>query len=182
MPSVTDVIRAQHRDFSRVLKALEAIADGPLEERRRDDMAQLFDICHYAQVFPDALHHPDEERYVFGPLRKVATDHLEMIDEIHDEHELTEALTVGLRDAATAFDKGKSDADTLRQAIRNYLHFQFEHMRKEENILLPLVEQALDAGQYHEATRAFSGHADPLFSENLAVGFEALKRRIEMRT
>lgn len=182
MSSVIDIILAQHRDFARVLKALEAIADGPLEKRQADDLAQLYDICHYAQVFPDKLHHPDEERYVFGPLRESAVDHREMIDDIRREHDRAEALTSQLHDAVVGFDKKKIDADALRRAIRDYLEFQFEHMRKEENSLLPLVKQALDSNQYHAATTAFARHGDPLFGENLAMGFEALKRRIEMRT
>lgn len=182
MSSVIDIILAQHRDFARVLKVLEAIADGPLEERRREDLDRLFDICHYARVFPDKLHHPDEERYVFGPLRETAVDHREMIDEIRAEHERADSLTMRLMDAAKAFDKGECDADFLRRTIRTYLSFQFDHMRKEESNLLPLVEQALESKQYHAATKSFAQHADPLFGENLAAGFEALKRRIEART
>lgn len=181
MSSVTEIIRAQHRDFAQVLKALETIANGPLEERRSEDLAQLFDICHYARVFPDKLHHPDEEQYVFGPLRDVAPDHREMIDEIRAEHDRADSLTGRLHDGITAFDKNQCDAETLRHTIRTYLDFQFEHMRKEENTLLPLVEHALEKDQYHAATRAFAKHADPLFSENVAAGFEALKRRIESR-
>ena len=182
MASATDIIFAQHRDIAQVLKALEAIIDGPLEQRRSDDMAQLFDICHYLRVFPDKLHHPDEDRYVFGPLRAAAPEHAHLLDDIEREHGRCEALTTRLHELLQAFEKGDATANALRDAVRQYLTFQFEHMRKEERDVLPLVDELLDADQHAAAASAFSQHADPLFSANLRSGFEALRRRIESRT
>jgi branched-chain amino acid transport system ATP-binding protein len=181
MASATDIIRAQHRDLAHVLKALEAIMDGPLEERRSADMAQLYDICHYVRVFPDKLHHPDEDRYVFGPLRAAAPEHAHLVDDIEGEHGRCQALTERLHGLIQAFDKGDATAGALRDAVRQYLSFQFDHMRKEERDLLPLVDELLDKKQRAAAAGAFSKHADPLFSANLRAGFEALRHRIESR-
>ena len=178
----TDIILAQHRDIATVLKALEAIIEGPLEERRSADMAQLHDICHYIRVFPDKLHHPDEDRYVFGPLRTAAPEHAHLVDDIESEHGRCEALTSRLYGLIQAFEKGDASADALRDAVRQYLAFQFDHMRKEERDVLPLVDELLDPDQQAAAAGAFSQHVDPLFSANLRAGFDALRRRIESRT
>ena len=142
--------------------------------RLQDTLPEMF-----ARVFPDRLHHPDEERYVFEPLRTAAPDHKDMIDTIRAEHDRADTLTMRLYDAVQAFDRGDSDAEVLRHSIQNYLEFQFEHMSKEENASLPLVEQALDADTYQAASKAFAGHTDPLFADNLAAGFDVLRRRIE---
>jgi branched-chain amino acid transport system ATP-binding protein len=179
MAGATDIILSQHRDLARVLKALETIIDGPLEEKRSADMAQLFDICHYIRVFPDKLHHPAEDRYVFGPLRAASPEHAGLVDAIESEHRRCDALTGQLHEVIDAFDKGNATADAVREVARAYLSFQFDHMRKEERDLLPLVDDVLDESQREAASSEFARHADPLFSSNLRTGFDALRRRIE---
>ena len=178
MPSAIDHILAQHRDMARVLKTLEAIADGPLDERREADIARLHDICHYLRVFPDKVHHPAEERYVFGPLRAAAHEHAAVLARVQDEHERCESLTTALHESVTAFERGEADVQTLRAAVREYLDFQFDHMRREENEVLPVAEELLDARARGAAAAAFAAHADPMFGENLAAGFDALRQRI----
>lgn len=179
MASVTEHITAEHRDIARVLKLLESIAYGPIDERREEDLAAMYDIVHYLRVYADALHHPYEEHYVFGPLRSAAPEHAVLLDALRDEHERAEAFTQRLSEALSEFAQGHSDEDVLRFAVRNYLAFQFDHMRREEEEVLPLLTGALDEETRRSAERAFAANSDPLFGSNIKAGFETLRRKID---
>ena len=181
MTGITQRICAQHRDLATVLKVLAAIVDGPLHERRGGEIDRLHEICYYLRVFPDRLHHPDEERHVYGPLGHAAPAHAALLDRIRAEHERCEPLTAQLHETVLAFERGEADAARLREVAHEYLDFQYQHMRQEEDEVLPLVERYLDDQSRSRAAAVFALHSDPLFGDNLAIGFEALRRRILAR-
>ena len=67
----------------------------------------------------------------------------------------------------------------LRTSVSNYLRFQFDHMRREEEEVLPLLTGTLDEETRRTAERAFAASADPLFGRNIRTGFETLRRKID---
>lgn len=181
MEQVARQIETEHRNLARVLKSLEAIAERAGSAQRDDDIDRLFDICQYVRVFPDAIHHPKEDRYVFGPLRTEVPEHHELLDKVQGQHEACTEHTERLYLTVQAYAEGKATPETLKQVVRDYLHFQFEHMRLEEREVLPLAEKFLDPKILTGASRAFASHGDPLFGENLEAGFKALHDRIVSR-
>jgi hemerythrin-like domain-containing protein len=178
MDDVVKTIEAEHRNLARVLKTLEAIVDRIDTDRHPGDMDRLYDICHYVRVFPDRIHHPKEDRYVFGPLRTEAPEHHEVLDRVHAQHEACAGHTARLQEAVKDFDQGRIQAEALRQVVKAYLSFQYEHMRLEEGEILPLARKFLDREALAGAGRAFASHGDPLFGANLEAGFQALRERI----
>ena len=178
MNSVTDRIRTEHRDLARVLMVLESLS-GRLQSGLNDgDIDRLFDICQYVRVYPDKIHHPKEEQYVFRPLRELAPAHHELLERVQDQHQRCAELTAQLYGAVQGFDKGEVPATELYHLIKAYLVFQYEHMQVEEQEILPLAEAVLDSDIWAGANRAFSLHGDPLFGENIEAGFAALRDRI----
>lgn len=178
MEQVARQIETEHRNMARVLKALEAIAGRAESAPKRGDVDRLFDICHYVRVFPDAIHHPKEDRYVFGPLRTEIPEHHELLDKVQHQHQACNDHTERLYRTVQAYADSKATADMLKEVVQDYLQFQFEHMRLEEREVLPLAEKFLDAQILEGAGRAFASHGDPLFGENLEAGFKALHDRI----
>jgi len=178
MADVVSMIEAEHRNLGRVLKALQAIVGRMDSDPHPGDMDRLFDICHYVRVFPDKIHHPKEDHYIFGPLGIEAPEHHELLESVHDQHAQCASQTDGLYEAVKGYDAGKIPAEELRQAVQRYVSFQYEHMRLEEGEVLPLARKLLDPDVLDSAGRAFASHGDPLFGQNLEAGFEALRDRI----
>ncbi len=181
MQQVARQIEAEHRNMARVLKALEAIAERADARPQADDVDRLFDICQYVRVFPDAIHHPKEDRYIFDALRTEAPEHHELLDKVQHQHQVCTDHTERLYQTVRAYAENNVNAATLKEVVQDYLRFQFEHMRLEEREVLPLAEKLLDAQALDGAGRAFASHGDPLFGENLEAGFKALHDRITAR-
>ena len=178
MTNAVAIIETEHRNLARVLKTLEAIVDRLESDPRPGDVDRLFDICHYVRVFPDAIHHPKEDHYIFGPLRSEVPDRHEVLDSVHEQHARCAEHTRRLHDAVTGYDAGRVSLQALREVVSAYVAFQYEHMRLEESEILPLARKHLDPEILGGAGRAFASHGDPLFGENLESGFEALRERI----
>jgi hemerythrin-like domain-containing protein len=50
----------------------------------------------------------------------------------------------------------------FREAVEGYAQFHWQHMRKEEQALLPLAEQRLTAEDWEAIAQAFAANADPV--------------------
>ena len=178
MDNVIDLIGVEHRNLARVLNTLQIITDRLESDPHPGDVDRLFDICQYVRVFPDKVHHPKEEQYIFGPLRDIAPEHRELLDKVQDQHDQCAELTGQLYRAVRGFDNGNVSAAELRRITANYLKFQFDHMRIEEREVLPLAESLLGASMWASASQAFFKHGDPMFGDNIESGFAALRERI----
>ena len=70
MPSAVNVIRSEHRSIAAVLHGLLYL----IGEIRAGRSAPRFDVLkamvHYIDAFPERLHHPKEDRYLFVVLRQ----------------------------------------------------------------------------------------------------------------
>src|SRR5678809_1112825 len=112
MKSAIKTIREEHRSISAVLHALKQLA----KDAENPDVEPRFDafraMIYYIDQFPERLHHPKEDRYLFAHLV---------------------ALEVGWQGGAGSF----------RAAVDAYAEFHWQHMRKEEDELLPLAERCL---------------------------------------
>jgi hemerythrin-like domain-containing protein len=62
--------------------------------------------------------------------------------------------------------------------VEAYADVQWEHMRKEEDVLLPLAERSLDAGDWRRIAAAFQENDNPLFGLKPKDDAERLYRRI----
>ncbi len=69
-------------------------------------------------------------------------------------------------------------AELLRSAIETYADLHWGHMRKEEQQVLPLVEQWLTEDDCQAMAAAFKANDDPLFGERPRHEFERLLRHI----
>ncbi|MCB1713731.1 MAG: hemerythrin domain-containing protein, partial [Candidatus Competibacteraceae bacterium] len=59
-----------------------------------------------------------------------------------------------------------------------YAGFQWAHMNKEEDVILPLAEKALLPSDWAEIDAAFSSNADPMVGVSTQREFRELFRRV----
>jgi len=182
MSDPIETIKTEHRNIDRVLAAIEDAVAGLAAARTKPDLDLLYSTLYYIRVFPDKLHHPKEEEYLFKALRRRRPDSAALLDELEKQHAEGARLITGLERALTAYDRNYPDGlAVLQDATRTYVDAQREHIGKEEREVLPLARESLNEEDWGDISRAFATNSDPMFGDNLETGFRALFERITRR-
>lgn len=174
------VLHAEHlalRSVARVLmmdlQALEKGAD--------PDFALLNDIFEYIKEFPDRIHHPKEEEFLFSAMRRrISGTELELLDSLMKEHEHETVLIVELCSSLELFKTG-GDADKVEfiRRAKNYVNFLGNHIRLENEKVFPLAEVYLEESDWEPINTAFMENDDPMVHDSgSAEKFTNLHRRI----
>jgi nucleotide-binding universal stress UspA family protein/hemerythrin-like domain-containing protein len=177
------ILRDEHRSLAAVLHAwLHALARAR-EEDRPVDLALMRAIVRYVRAFPIALHHPKEEQQLFRRLRERTPVVNAELDELERQHVRDRQLVdeiAGLVDAlaGTGTTTQRSLARTLENAVGRYATFQWEHMGREEGVVLPAAQRHLDADDWAAIDAAFAANADPRFGADDDGDFRHLLSRI----
>lgn len=173
------VIHAEHVNLDKVLRSLENHVTDLAQPGAKPDFELLTFIVYYIRVYPDRMHHPKEDEFLFGPLRRRRPEAGAVIDELERQHakgrELIDALDIALKECEAGFPE---NYDRLKAVTREYVDFQRRHMSMEERDILPLARSVLTEEDRMLADRAFATNRDPLVNENLETGFRALYDRI----
>jgi branched-chain amino acid transport system ATP-binding protein len=174
-----DIIKAEHSNFDKVLHALEEGVCEAGSSSGKPDLETLFSIVYYIRVFPDKLHHPKEEQFLFPALRRRRPDSAPLVDELEQQHTEGERLRVELEQALRRCDQSWPNGYAeLKDATRRYVNAQRRHIGTEERELLPLARECLSTQDWEGIQRAFAKNIDPLFGDNLETGFQSLFKRI----
>jgi hemerythrin-like domain-containing protein len=168
----------EHRSISAVLSGLKELALLARQPGMQPNFAVFRAMIHYIDEFPERLHHPKEDRFLFALLEERSPAARPLIEQLRAEHELGARLVRELESTLLAFEvNGARDASAFDAAVNAYAQFHWEHMRKEEKVLMPLAEQHLSADDWRRIAGAFAGNLDPL-ADLRERDFEQLYRRI----
>ena len=156
-------IRDEHRSISAVLHALKQLA----KEADDSSVEPRFDVframIYYIDQYPERLHHPKEEKYLFAKLEQRSPEAKALIDVLRAEHAMGAQLIRDLEQALVGLEVGWSGgARVFRAAVDAYAEFHWSHMRKEEKQLLPLAERCLTEQDWREIDAGFTGNEDPI--------------------
>jgi hemerythrin-like domain-containing protein len=123
----------------------------------------LHAMLQYIDAYPERLHHPNEETFLFTPLVRHAPEARVLVDTLSGEHEKGARLIRELQRALLALEiYGPAGAPAFGAAVDVYASFHWDHMRKEERELLPLAERYLSADDWRAAERAFAANDNPI--------------------
>ena len=179
MRTALNVIRDEHRALAAVLHGLRYLVEEVREGRCRPDFAVLRAMVHYIDTFPEKLHHPKEDRYLFARLRQRTTLANSALDQLEAEHIYGAKLIRDLEQALLRWEMGGArDFAAFAEEVERYADFHWRHMRREEEVVLPLAERALSDDDWREIDAAFAGNADPLIAKDLEKDFQRLFKRI----
>jgi len=156
------IIEDEHRSLAAVLSALgEAVAEVRAGRLPGDDAVLEAMVC-YIRDFPERLHHPKEDQHLFRLLRRRAPELVPVIEELEAEHRRGGELLRSLQEAVAGCAAGRGSVESLSAAVATYAEFEWAHMRREEEILLPGASRVLTEGDWAELDAAFGMQADPL--------------------
>jgi nucleotide-binding universal stress UspA family protein/hemerythrin-like domain-containing protein len=178
------VIRDEHRSLAAVMHAwMHLLVELRAGSREFDPVLQR-SIVRYLRSFPLALHHPKEDEFLFRRLRERTTSVHAELDELERQHErdhqLVDELTQKVEAAIRAADDGSRGASlrALDEAVQRYASFLWEHMGREEGVILPAARRHLSADDWAAIDAAFSANEDPRFGGETDREFRQLFSRI----
>ena len=138
-------LRTDHKNMALMLDLLEAESNR-LYDGQDADYELMQDVMHYMTVYPDAIHHPKEDR-VYAELQAVRPDLSNSFDQIIVDHRDLAELGMRIRNdiesimSGTALRRNVIIADALRYVTRLR-----DHMRWEERDLFVRVEEMIYDG------------------------------------
>jgi len=178
MTAAITIIKDEHRALAAVLQGLLYLIEQVRTSGQKPDFALMKSMLDYIVAFPDRLHHPKEDEYVYRVLRERDPSAAATLDELQDDHRRGPDVTRAMIDALGAYRGDASAFEAFAQAVSTYAEFQWAHMRKEEEVILPIAQKALLPADWTEIDEAFRSNADPLVGVDTQREFRELFRRV----
>ena len=163
MKEAIAILKSEHRSIAAVRNGLKELARVAHDSQRRPRFQVLRSMVRYIDEYPEKLHHPKEDEYLFARLAARAPEARLLIEELQAEHEEGTRLIRELERALLFFEEDwPGGAREFQQAVEAYAAFHWKHMRKEEEQILPLAERHLTAEDWKLIDAAFAANQDPI--------------------
>jgi len=171
-------LRADHKNMTLLLNLLEQEANR-LYEGQDADYELVYDIMRYMTVYPDAVHHPKEDR-VYAELKIVRPDLSKGLDRVLVDHRDLAELGMKLRNdidsimAGTALRRNVIVADAMR-----YVQRLRDHMHWEERDLFVRIDEMVHDGHRLIVDSVDHDSEDPVFGPEVEEQFGKLFKSIQ---
>jgi nucleotide-binding universal stress UspA family protein/hemerythrin-like domain-containing protein len=167
------VIRDEHRSLAAVMHAWSQALAEARQAHSAADPALMRAIVQYLQQFPVRLHHPKEESHLFARLRERTNSCDAELDELERQHERDAQLVAALAQRVEALASGDaasriSATRALEGDVAGYARFLWDHLGREEGVILPAAQRHLLAEDWVAIDAAFAVNGDPLSDGSVA--------------
>ena len=79
----TNIIRAEHRALGAVINNIKAMLIEVQAQRMKMDFPLFWAMVYYIDAFPDRLHHPKEDDWLFSRLKQEEVPYQEFVTQLH---------------------------------------------------------------------------------------------------
>lgn len=179
------IIRDEHRSLAAVMHTWMHTLAAARKAGTVPDIARMRGIVRYIQDFPVALHHPKEEQYLFKQLRARTDAYDAELDELQRQHHRDEEMVADLAALVQALERCSGDrhaaaatTQALDEAVRAYASFLWEHLGREEGVILPAAQQHLLDSDWIEIDRAFQHNRELHEQGEASMAYRQLFSRI----
>ena len=161
--SSLQTIREEHSSLAAMLQSLRMM----LKRGPGTDPQQYFDVLgamlFYIDEFPEKLHHTKETALLFPRVLQASPAVRETIERLDHDHQKSEAGVRELQHLLLAWELlGESRRTAFEEHCTRYLDAYLEHMKVEEQVILPEAEKCLSPADWLELDAAFAQNTDPL--------------------
>jgi len=159
------IIRDQHRSLAAALHAWMHVLASACEADAAADPQAMRGVLRFLEQFTSTVHEANEEDHLFKRLRERTGAMNAELDELqrqHVRHRQRVADLVG-RVATLAAARGRAAIGATRDlndAVRSYALFVWDHLGREEGVILPAAMRYLSAADWQPIEAAFSGSSD----------------------
>jgi hemerythrin-like domain-containing protein len=162
--SALAIIHDEHRSLAAVIHGLRYLVREDLTRNSIPDFRLLWAIISYLDEFPEKLHHPKENAYLFARLRQRTREADAAIAELERQHLADARHVSALKLALGHYEAGMPQAlEMFSAAVEQFADEAMAHMAFEEDTLLPMARIHLTAEDWVEICTAFSENGDPRF-------------------
>jgi hemerythrin-like domain-containing protein/nucleotide-binding universal stress UspA family protein len=178
------IIQDEHRSLAAVVRALEALVDAAAKGQAPIDEKLVRAMLRYIESFPETLHHPKEDAYLFRCLSLRTQEFDAAISQLRAEHAAGDGLLQEMQSALDAWVAASGEVAkqqavlALVAAVGRFAEAQWSHMNLEENTILPAARAHLTSDDWKEIHAAFAANGDPRFDTELDDDFKRLYARI----
>ena len=159
------VIRAEHRSLAMVLRGLEYLVRDNRERHARPRITLLQAMLDYINAFPEKLHHPKEDAYLFRKLRERTPEFNDTLDQLQRQHIDGHVLISDLEQSLAHYKADPAQGLTrFAAAVKVFAAMQWQHMNLEQKVIIPAAQKHLTAEDWSEIESAFARNGDPRFS------------------
>ena len=179
MPRALAIIHDEHRTISAILHGMEYLVHEIGAKKKKIDPPVFHAMLYYLDTFAERVHHPQEDRYLFGPLRQRSDEAGALIADLEREHAGGEESLRRLAQALNRYAEGDDkEFPAFERQVSNFVEGCRNHMRKEEEDLFPLARKLLTPLDWMMIDAAFEENTDPLAAERETKDFDRLFARI----
>ncbi|OGB23628.1 MAG: hypothetical protein A3I66_24250 [Burkholderiales bacterium RIFCSPLOWO2_02_FULL_57_36] len=161
--NATRIIQDEHENLSAVVHGMRYFIRAIDQGKKAPDPRVFHAMLFYLDGYPERVHHPKEDRYLFARLRHRTSELDITLAELEFQHAQGAGLVRGIQHALARFElAGASAFPPLRKLVEEYALFQIAHMRLEEDIVLTGAARFLTQEDWIAIDAGFSGIHDPL--------------------
>lgn len=162
-PRSLQIIRDEHASLAAMLQSMRMLVDKGPGDGRKPFFDVLRAMLFYIDEYPERLHHPKESNLLFPKVVKASPKVLGAIDRLERDHMYSEKAARDLQHLLLSWELlGAARRAAFDEAFKKYVDFYLDHMRLEEEVILPEAEASLSAQDWAEVDAAFAQNADPL--------------------
>lgn len=177
--SALTIIQDEHRSLAAVIHALKYLVREIREKGMKPDFKLLWAMIYYIDAFPEKLHHPKENAYLFRKLRARTHEADSVLDELERQHVDSAEHVKALELTLGHYEAGAHDGlDQFAAAVDRFGDEIWKHMDLEEKVVIPLAKHYLTAEDWVEIAQAFGENGDPRFGSVPDHEFRDLFSRI----
>ncbi len=158
------IIHDEHRSLAAVIHGLRYLVHDIREREAKPDFRLLWAMIFYLDEFPEKMHHPKENAYLFARLRQRTHEADAVVTELERQHQ---EGTRHVRELERALGHYEADLpgglDQFSTAVEKFSEETLKHMALEESTVIPLAKAYLTAGDWVEIAAAFGENGDPRF-------------------
>ncbi len=172
------IIQDEHRAITAVVEGLRHLVAAIAAGQAAADHALLAALLRYIEQFPERLHHPKEDDFLFARLRLRRPEAAPLLDALQQEHAIGRERFVELK---AMWERYRDDPEALpafADGVERYAHFHWRHMRREEDEVLPLAAAALAPDDWEAIDAAFASNDDPVVGVPASRAFRELFRHL----
>ena len=179
MNSALNAIRNEHRSLAAILHAMRDLVARIRDGSSRADFDGLRAMLYYLDAFSSRLHHPQEDEFLFQPLRARGSEAAAIVDDLEREHARGAAAMRSLEQALLRYEAGgEREFVAFATAVEGFCDFYSRHMHKQETLAMPLAQKLFSAQEWARIEAACAAARDTRGGVEEEQEFRQLFRRI----
>ncbi|MDI7065525.1 hemerythrin domain-containing protein [Paraburkholderia fungorum] len=160
--SAVAVILHEHQQMSIVIEGMRRFVSLLAAGTPAPGLMVLRAMLYYIREYPQQVHHPKEDRFLFTPLRDRTDEFDYVLTELESQHAQGDVRLRNIEHALTRYElKGAPALRELRAMVDAYVEFHADHRCMEETLILPAARRLLTEEDWVEIDAAFGTNRDP---------------------